>query len=62
MWQNSSSSLPVKDKIVNVKIDDDKGIRNECKLKFNGKFWIDESDMYVYWTPTHWCYIDEENF
>lgn len=42
--------------VVNTKIDDEKGVRNEQKLKKSGNLWyFPDGSMYVYYQPTHWA-------
>jgi hypothetical protein len=44
--------------VVRTKIDDANGVRNEQKLKRQGRLWWTPDDaMYVYYTPTHWAYV-----
>lgn len=41
--------------VVEVKIDDANGCRNECTLVLRRcLWWVPDGSMYVYWTPTHW--------
>ena len=41
--------------VVDTKIDDSKGVRNEQPLKRQGNLWFyPDGWMYVYYTPTHW--------
>lgn len=41
--------------VVETKIDDGHGVRNEAKLKRRGRLWFFPDDsMHVYYTPTHW--------
>jgi hypothetical protein len=48
-------TLPPEGEVVETKIDDDKGCRNECKLVRKGSLWFyADLSMYVYYTPTHW--------
>lgn len=55
MWTSTSNKLPPEGIIVNTKIDDNNGLRNEQKLKRVGGLWfLPDGDMYVYYTPTHW--------
>ena len=54
-WQKTNISLPPEGVIVNTKIDDINGVRNEQKLKRQGNLWFTpDGKMYVYYTPTHW--------
>ncbi len=54
-WINCEVSLPPDGEVVQTKIDDGKGVRNEQRLKRQGRLWFFEyGDMYVYYTPTHW--------
>lgn len=41
--------------VVQTKIDDGLGVRNEQPLKRGGNlWWFPDGSMYVYYTPTHW--------
>ncbi len=41
--------------LVNTRIDDGRGIRNEQPLKRSGRlWWLADGAMYVYYDPTHW--------
>lgn len=54
-WIKVHLQLPEEGRVVTVKIDDEKGPRNECQLKRQGRLWFDrDGKTYVYWTPTHW--------
>lgn len=54
-WIATAEKLPPKGKVVNTKIDDERGVRNEQKLYFsNNLWWFADGSMYVYYTPTHW--------
>lgn len=55
MWHKTSVSLPQEGLIVETKIDDEHGCRNQRYLKRSGNLWFFPDDsMYVYYTPTHW--------
>lgn len=55
MWMSTMDSLPPVGVVVDTKIDDENGIRNEQKLKRNGSlWWHPDGSAYVYYTPTHW--------
>jgi hypothetical protein len=55
MWISIKKSLPPENRIVNTKIDDELGTRNERELKRQGRLWFyPDGSMYVYYTPTHW--------
>ena len=55
MWNKTSDFLPLEGKIVDTKIDDENGIRNEQKLIYDKKlWWTTDKSIYVYYTPTHW--------
>lgn len=55
MWISVMNELPADGRIVETKIDDSKGIRNEQQLKRRGNlWWTPDGEMYVYYTPTHW--------
>ena len=55
MWNLTSVILPPEGLIVETKIDDKHGCRNEGRLYRRGKLWfLPDGSMYVYYTPTHW--------
>lgn len=46
--------------VVNTKIDDKDGVRNEQKLIRKGSLWFfPDMSMYVYYQPTHWLSNDK---
>ncbi len=54
-WIETKKELPTEGIIVETKIDDKKGCRNEQKLVRKSNLWfIPNGNMYVYYTPTHW--------
>lgn len=54
-WIFCVSELPPDGEVVDTKIDDQDGLRNEGKLKRQGRLWFfPDGSMYVYYTPTHW--------
>lgn len=54
-WVRCADRLPADGKVVETKIDDSRGVRNEQSLKRNGRLWfLPDGSMYVYYTPTHW--------
>ena len=55
MWQRTQDTLPPEGKVVETKIEDSHGVRNEQKLFRKKNLWFfPDSSMYVYYTPTHW--------
>lgn len=55
VWIPVAERLPPEGEVVETKIDDTDGIRNEQKLKRQGQLWFfADGSMYVYYTPTHW--------
>jgi hypothetical protein len=55
-WISVKDKLPKQGQVVNTKIDDSKGVRNEQQLKLSGNLWFfPDGSMYVYYTPTHWA-------
>ena len=41
--------------VVETKIDDGRGCRNETTLRRADRlWWLSDGSMYVYYTPTHW--------
>ena len=58
-WVETKTTLPPQGKIVETKLEDSKGLRNIQCLYRRGNLWfIPKSNMYVYYTPTHWRYCD----
>lgn len=54
-WTACSFRLPADGVIVDTKIDDADGPRNEQPLKRQGTLWfLPDGVMYVYYKPTHW--------
>jgi hypothetical protein len=59
-WIPVKLRLPTPGVVVATKIDDSKGLRNECPLKWvttprGGLWFFPDASMYVYYTPTHWA-------
>jgi hypothetical protein len=41
--------------VVETKIDDALGVRNQTRLRRKGRLWFSpDMSMYVYYEPTHW--------
>lgn len=60
-WYRTSDAIPPAGLVVDTKIDDAKGVRNEQPLKRGGRLWFfEDGGMYVYYTPTHWRYRAEK--
>jgi hypothetical protein len=56
-WILCSDKLPPENTVVDTKIDDKDGLRNEQSLqKIGNLWWLASGDMYVYYRPTHWRY------
>ena len=56
MWKLISEENPPMGKIVNTKVHDQLGVRNQRALKWDGKLWWEaDGNMYVHYKPTHWC-------
>jgi hypothetical protein len=54
-WIAIEQELPAEGLVVETKIDDGNGLRNEQSLKRAGRMWFTPDGlMYVYYTPTHW--------
>lgn len=54
-WKSVTEMLPPNGKVVDTKIDDAGGVRNEQRLKRSGNLWFfPDGSMYVYYRPTHW--------
>ncbi len=54
-WTKISDWMPPEGVVVNTKIDNQNGVRNEQKLIRHGRLYFHEDGKtYVYYTPTHW--------
>lgn len=54
-WISVKDQLPDNGHVVETKIHDGNGCRNQTTLKRKGILWFFPDDsMYVYYTPTHW--------
>jgi hypothetical protein len=54
-WIETRVSLPQNGEVVDTKIDDAQGCRNEQPLKRHNALWFyPDGSMYVYYSPTHW--------
>lgn len=64
-WIRCSDRVPPRDKVVETKLDDEKGCRNEQRLKQitgGGRLWfLPDGSMYVYYLPTHWRLMEGES-
>jgi hypothetical protein len=61
-WTNAAETPPPPGVVVDTKIDDQGGLRNEQPLKQmagSRLWWFPDGSMYVYYTPTHWRYRKE---
>jgi hypothetical protein len=62
-WIEVLRQMPPVGIVVNTKIDDAKGCRNEAHLKFQRNlWWYPDGSMYVYYQPTHWKAADANFF
>lgn len=60
-WTSTSMIKPTEGEVVETKISDPQGERNVQKLIYkNNLWWHTDMSMYVYYTPTHWRYVDNE--
>jgi hypothetical protein len=55
-WKETLFDLPPDGELVETKIDNRDGCRNEATLRRRGRLWFTpgENSMYVYYTPTLW--------
>lgn len=59
MWIKCKDQLPPNEVVVETKIDDEKGCRNIAELQIcNNLWWVEDMLMYVYYSPTHWRYLE----
>jgi hypothetical protein len=54
-WISTHNMKPKDSRIVETKIDDEKGLRNEAELRYEkGRWFVPSMQVYVYYEPTHW--------
>lgn len=54
-WISVSEEKPPQNTVVDTKVDDKDGIRNEQKLQLKSRmWWHPDGSIFVYYTPTHW--------
>jgi hypothetical protein len=54
-WFSVKDQLPPEGTIVDTKIHDSHGCRNESHLLYRGgMWWVRDGSMYIYYVPTHW--------
>jgi hypothetical protein len=59
LWIRVDSRLPDDGVVVDTKVDDEHGVRNETKrVRLGGLWWLPDGSMYVYYLPTHWRPVD----
>jgi hypothetical protein len=59
-WMPITETQPPQKVPVPTRIDDAKGVRNECILYRQGRLWFfADGSMYVYYTPTHYLPADK---
>ena len=57
-WEKVTEKQPPEHVVVETKIQDGKGCRNQQKLyRYKNLWFFDDGSMYVYYTPTHWRYL-----
>ena len=58
IWIPTLESLPPEGFVVETKIDDEHGVRNERRLKRQGRLWFSpDGKLMMYYEPTHWSPI-----
>lgn len=64
-WTELKTELPPEGEIVETKIDNENGCRNECNLYRQGRLFFQApksgGSMYIYYAPTHWRRIEDGN-
>ena len=54
-WKMTAKELPPEYVVVETKIDDAKGCRNQQSLyRYKNLWYYPDGNVYVYYTPTHW--------
>lgn len=60
-WIALTDETPPDGLVVETRIDDGRGVRNEQTLKRGGRlWWVPGGEMYVYYAPTHWRRTEDE--
>ena len=58
-WNKTSEVKPKDDRLVETMVVRDGNVSNVSKLRYhNNLWWLFSNDMYVYYTPTHWRYLN----
>lgn len=60
-WKSTKFDPPPANFFVETKIDDERGCRNEGQIlrrKEGTNLWFGRDGLYVYYTPTHWRFIE----
>lgn len=58
-WIACNCNLPEENIVVNTKIDDWQGERNQQMLVRKGNLWfLQDQNVYIYYNPTHWAYCE----
>ena len=61
-WIETRQERPRDGVVVETKIHDANGIKNELNLKLrDGLWWFPDGSMYCYYVPTHWRYADAKH-
>jgi len=54
-WIRCANRRPDEGVVVETKIDDAQGVRNEQRLvRSRGMWFMEDMVMYIYYNPTHW--------
>lgn len=60
-WIRTQTTLPTGGVVVDTKIDDERGLRNQQPLRLEGGLWyVPDGTLYVYYCPTHWRLVRTE--
>lgn len=59
MWNRTNEVNPPENTLLLTKVDHQNCSKNEQRLIKKGNlWWLEDMSMYVYYTPTHWKYVD----
>lgn len=60
VWIETKTELPPNNVVVDTKIDDAHGKRNEKRMERRGRLWfVGKYATYDYYTPTHWRNVSQ---
>ncbi len=61
VWTSFRFKKPPENILIDTKIDDQHGVRNEQQLiRIGNLYFLEDRSIYVFYTPTHWKHIEKK--